>query len=76
MVKRSSTLTFYQPEVAILTSIDQYAYKMNEARNSLFITIRTFEKQIIKTNDNFYVVTYPQQNSGFDSLSFIFQISI
>ena len=59
------------------TSTDPFAYTWDEPNNCLFTLIRTFEAQMIKANDKYYIVKDPKLTSAqsdFDLQSFMFQV--
>ena len=60
------------------TSTDLFAYTWDEPNNCLVTTIRTFDAQMIKAIDKYYIVKDPKFNSAqsdFDLQSFMFQVS-
>ena len=61
------------------TSTDPFAYTWDEPNNCLFTIICTFDAQMIKANDKYYIVKDPKLNSAqsdFDLQSFMFQVYI
>ena len=46
------------------TSTDPFAYNWDEPNNCLFTIIRTFDTQMVKTNDKYYIVKYPKLTSA------------
>ena len=59
------------------TSTDPFAYTWDEPNNCLFTMIRTFDPQMIKANDNYYIVKDPKLScvqSDFDLQSFMLQV--
>ena len=59
------------------TSNDPFAYTWDGPNNCLFAMIRTFDAQIIKANDKYYIVKDPKLSSAqsiFDLQSFMFQV--
>ena len=61
----------------VSASTDPIAHTWDELNNCLFTTIHTFDAQIIKSNDNFYMVKDPKLNSAlsdFELQNFMFQI--
>ena len=59
------------------TSTDPFAYTWDELNNCLFTMIRFFDAQMVKANDNYYIVKDPKLSSAqsdFDLQSFIFQV--
>ena len=59
------------------TSTDPFAYTWDEPNNCLFTMIRTFDAQMIKANDKYYIVKDPKLTSAqsdFDLQSFMFQV--
>ena len=59
------------------TSTEPFAYTWDEPNNCLFTVIRTFDAEMIKANDKYYIVKDPKLSSAqsdFDLQSFIFQV--
>ena len=59
------------------TSTDPFAYIWDEPNNCLFTMIRTFDAQMIKSIDKYYIVKDPKLSSAqsdFDLQSFLFQV--
>ena len=59
------------------TSTDPFAYTWDEPNNCLFTMICTFDIQMIKANEKYYIVKDPKLSSAqsdFDLQSFMFQI--
>ena len=59
------------------TSTDPFAYTWDEPNNCVFTMIRTFDAQMIKANDKYYIVKDPKLTSAqsdFDLQSFMFQV--
>ena len=59
------------------TSTDPFAYTWDQPNNFLFTMIRTFDAEIIKANDKYYIVKDPKLTSAqsdFDLQSFMFQV--
>ena len=59
------------------TSTDPFAYTWDEPNNCFFTIIRTFDAQMIKANDKYYIEKDPKftsAQSDFDLQSFMFQV--